>query len=127
MLIFPPNENLTLRLTFTAYFRDANHTFNNKTFVMGKHQKSDRKLLHERPEVVAILQHIEETVAALEMLKAEKEAMKASLKEAKKLLKKQLKAKPEKKKAEKDKATKPKPAVKPAAKKAAVKKLPAKN
>ena len=82
---------------------------------MGKHQKIDKKLLAERPEAAVTLQHIEKAEAALEMLKAEKAALKASRKEAKKLLKKQLKAKPKKEKAEK--AAKPKPDPKAEAKK----------
>ncbi len=94
---------------------------------MGKHQKSDKKLQEVSPEVAATMQHIAETEAALELLKAEKDALKANLKEAKKLLKKQLKAKPEKKKAEKDKAAKPKPAAKSSDKKAVGKKQPSKN
>ena len=56
---------------------------------MGKQQKQDKKLLAERPEVAATMQHIAEMEVALEMLKAEKDALKAVLKDAKKLLKKQ--------------------------------------
>lgn len=95
---------------------------------MGKHQKSDKKQQEMRPEVAATMQQIAETEAALEILKAEKDALKANLKEAKKLLKKQLKAKPEKKKVEKENATKPKPASKKdAVKKDEVKKKSTKN
>jgi hypothetical protein len=68
---------------------------------MGKHKKLDKKLLAERPEVDATLLFIEETKATLEMLKAEKEALKDSLK--------------------------PKPAVKTVAKKALAKKPAAKK
>lgn len=83
---------------------------------MGKHRKQDKKLLAERPDVVAAMQYIAETETNLELLKAEKKTLKANLKDAKQQLKKLLKAKPEKK-AEKVKTEKkPKPGAKAKAK-----------
>jgi outer membrane protein TolC len=68
---------------------------------MGKQKKQDEKPKAERPDVATAKQYIAETEANLELLDAEKKALKANLKDAKKQLKKLLKAKPEKVKAEK--------------------------
>lgn len=72
---------------------------------MGKHQKKENEKLAAHPDVVAAMQYIADTEVKLESLDAEKKALKANLKDAKKQLKKLLKAKPEKK-AKKEKAKK---------------------
>lgn len=89
----------------------------------------DKKVLKDRPDLMAFLKDVQAKTAAFEKLKAQKDAAKAELKLANKALKKQLKSKPPKKEVTKKakkptatpKAIAPKAVSKPTVKKAAKK------
>lgn len=94
---------------------------------MGKLSASiDKKVLKDRPDLMAFLKDVQAKTAAFEKLKVQKDTAKAELKLATKALKKQLKSKPPKKEVTKKtakptvtpKAVAPKAASKPKVKKA---------